>query len=99
MVVVCHYTPVGVAVELVLSWTKVDKDARHRACMDMLTRLRIVRRGEGSVYGMHEGFQRHVQKALGGACVSGGTCVEDLPNQSVIDAYAWDQWEVCYLAL
>ncbi|KAI8109059.1 hypothetical protein M9435_005475 [Picochlorum sp. BPE23] len=83
----------GIPLELVLSWTKVGKDARHRACMDMLTRLRIVRRGEGSVYCMHEGFQRHVQRALGGARVSGGTCVEDLPNQDVVDAYAWDQWE------
>ena len=79
-----------------MSWTRVDKDARHRSCIDMLKRLRIVRRGEGSVYGMHEGFQRHVQIALAGARVSGGACVEDLPEQDVVDAYAWEQWEVCY---
>lgn len=94
-----HAIRVVVAVEIVSSWTKIEHGKRHRACMDMLSRLRIVTRGDGCVWKMHNGFQKHVQKALSGGVhmmtprVSDDVLEGGMPGQEVVHRYAWEHWE------
>ena len=94
-------------IEIVSSFIKEKHGSRHRAALDVLSRLRVLVRGAG-VYTMHGGFRRHLQGAL--SCGVGnwlregreGTDGTDgaegggswkIPEQEVIDAYAWGQWE------
>ena len=50
-------------IEIVSSFIRETHAPRHRAALDILSRLRIMTRGAG-VYMMHPGFRLHVQRAL-----------------------------------
>ena len=50
-------------IEIVSSFIQERHASRHRAVLDILSRLRILMRGAG-VFTMHPGFRRHVQQAL-----------------------------------
>ena len=50
-------------IEIVSSFIQEKCASRHRAVLDILSRLRIVMRGAG-VFMMHPGFRRHIQQAL-----------------------------------
>lgn len=87
------------AVEIVSSWIQMEHGKRHMACMELLSRLRIVTRRDGGVWKMHGGFQRHVQKAQSGGIhsmtsrVSEDVVREGLPQENIVHRYAWEQWE------